>query len=59
MERKKIIDHMMIDLNSSMVGYEVLGTPEHRRFVLLGIATYMLNKMSGVQRLNYIKRYRL
>lgn len=59
MERQKILDHMMIALNSSMVGYEVLGTPEHRRYVLLGIANYMLNRMSEIQRLNYIEQYRL
>ena len=59
MERKKIFDHMMTILTSSMVGYEVLGTPEHRRYVLLGIANYMLNKMTEKQQLNYIKQHRL
>lgn len=48
--RKKIIRRLVRSLTNSMIGYEVLGEPEGRKWIIRGIAEHMYRRMSKSER---------
>lgn len=56
MVRKKIIRRLVRSLTNSMIGYEVLGTPEGRSWTIRGIAEHMYRRMSKSERDRWLKK---
>lgn len=48
--RRQVIERLVQYLTKSMVGYEVLGTPEGRQWVIRGMANHLYNRMTDQER---------
>ena len=47
---KQIFKHILRRLESSMVGYQVNGTPEKRKFRLINIASQLYKRLSELDK---------
>ena len=47
---KRILRYLRKTISNSLLGYQVNGNPEKRKFVLMDIATSMLNKLSPTRK---------
>lgn len=56
MMRKKIISRLIRSLTNSMIGYEVLGEPDGRKWIIRGIAEHMYRRMSPRERRRWLDK---
>ena len=53
---KKIFEHILKRLDNSMIGYQVSGTPEKRKFRLMNIASQLYKRLSELDKKKIWKR---
>ena len=53
--REKIIKRLVRSLTNSLIGYEVLGESEGRKWLIRGIANHLYNRMSPRERRRWLK----
>ena len=54
--RHEVIKRLVRSLTSSMIGYEVLGEPAGRKWVLKNIASHLYSRMTKQQRARWLDK---